>query len=110
MAGLTTRRGYGAAHQRLRRALSVVVASGSASCTRCGQVIEPNEPWDLDHRDDRLGYNGAAHRSCNRSAGARRKQQLRSAEARAIAWAKQYEADMARLERERRAAPKPAIY
>jgi hypothetical protein len=38
-----------------------------------GGLIVPGEPWDLDHRDDRRGYLGPAHSSCNRSAGARKR-------------------------------------
>jgi hypothetical protein len=38
-----------------------------------GGFIAPGQPWDLDHTDDRRGYLGAAHRFCNRSAGARKR-------------------------------------
>ena len=34
-------------------------------------LIAPGSPWDLDHTEDRTGYLGPAHRSCNRSAGGR---------------------------------------
>jgi len=33
--------------------------------------------WDLDHTDDGLGYLGPAHRTCNRSKGARKGNRLR---------------------------------
>jgi hypothetical protein len=72
MAGLTTLRGYGSAHQKLRQAMSRIVMSGGAYCPHCRRLIIPGEPWDLDHTDDRSGYRGAAHRSCNRAAGARK--------------------------------------
>ena len=68
LAGSTTERGYGAAHQAKRRALAPSVASGSMKCVRCGEFIEPDEPWDLDHDNSRLFYLGPAHASCNRAA------------------------------------------
>ncbi len=110
----TAERGYGGRHQALRRELAPIVAAGGVPCSRCGREIERWEAWDLDHTDDRLAYAGAAHASCNRSAGARARNTRMSDEQRAVAWARQYEADVARLERERqaaqRAAPRPAIY
>ena len=44
--------------------------AGLVNCSRCGEPIQPGEEWDLDHRDDRRGYLGAAHSRCNRRAGA----------------------------------------
>jgi hypothetical protein len=38
-----------------------------------GGFIHPLEPWDLDHSDDRRHWMGPAHRACNRSAGARKR-------------------------------------
>ena len=49
------------------------VDAGTVNCCLCGQWIEPGSRWDLDHvpgTTDR--YRGAAHRTCNRSEGARR--------------------------------------
>ena len=40
-------RSYGARHRQIRRALVPVVTAGLAHCTRCGELIEPGEPWDL---------------------------------------------------------------
>jgi hypothetical protein len=65
----TTQRGYGHRHQMMRRKYASLVASGRASCSRCGEPIEPGTPWDLDHSDyDRTRYLGPSHSSCNRAA------------------------------------------
>jgi hypothetical protein len=37
------------------------VATGQEACARCGELIEPWERFDLDHRDDRQGYLGVSH-------------------------------------------------
>jgi hypothetical protein len=65
--GSTSGRGYGYQHQRLREAL-LPTAYGTP-CPRCGETMLPGQPLDLDHDDDRTGYRGMAHASCNRRAG-----------------------------------------
>jgi hypothetical protein len=71
----TTRRGYGWQHQQARAAY--LRAWGNRPCVRCGEAIAPGQPVDLDHTDDRRGYNGIAHAACNRSAAGRKSQALR---------------------------------
>jgi len=72
-----SKRGYGYDHQKLRAALVPSVLSGQVACARCGKRIEPGEPWDLGHSDDRTRYTGPEHRRCNRSAGAHKSNALR---------------------------------
>ena len=59
---------YDTAHRRLREAL--LAQSVGKTCPHCGDPIQAGQPVDLDHTDDRLGYRGLAHASCNRRAGA----------------------------------------
>jgi hypothetical protein len=89
--GGTTARGYGAAHQALRRRLAPDVTAGNVACWRCGQPIQPGQPWDLGHDDaDRSQYRGPEHRAHNRAAGARKGNQMRGqrrqAQRRAVAY------------------------
>ena len=70
--GTSAQRGYGAEHQRLRRAWQPHVASGLVDCARCHEPIEPGAAWDLGHDDhDRTRYHGPEHASCNRGGGHR---------------------------------------
>ena len=64
-------RGYGRKHDLLRLRWAAKVRRGLASCARCHLPIDPLEPWDLGHLDDRTGYQGPEHAKCNRSAGGR---------------------------------------
>jgi hypothetical protein len=66
------KRGYTSAHDRERARWVAIVAAGGVPCARCGVVIVPVEPWDLDHADDRLSYLGPSHRACNRRTSTRR--------------------------------------
>jgi hypothetical protein len=59
----TTARGYGWAHQLMRKRLAPIVAAGLARCARCGELILPGQAWDLGHVDgDRSRYSGPEHR------------------------------------------------
>jgi hypothetical protein len=63
-------RGYTNAHVARRRQLEPLVATGTVACCRCDQLIQAGQKWHLDHRDDRRGYLGAAHATCNLRAAA----------------------------------------
>jgi hypothetical protein len=66
-------RGYGTAHQKLRKLWARQVERGEVRCARCGGWILPGEPWDLDHSDrDRSVYLGPSHAACNRATSAHR--------------------------------------
>jgi hypothetical protein len=38
-------------------------------CARCQRLILPGQEWVLDHTDDRKGYLGPSHATCNNRAG-----------------------------------------
>lgn len=67
----TTDRGYNGAHKAERAKWVPIVKAGGVMCARCGEPLLPDAPFDLDHTDDRSGYNGPAHVACNRSVGGR---------------------------------------
>jgi hypothetical protein len=68
--GTTTEQGYGYPHVRQRKHWAAHVATGQATCWRCGGWIDPQGPWDLGHDDhDRSVYRGPECRPCNRRAG-----------------------------------------
>lgn len=69
----TTQRGYDYAHKQERARWQRQVDRGEADCARCGEWIEPGTPWDLGHTDDRTGWTGPEHASCNRADGARKR-------------------------------------
>lgn len=72
--GTRQARGYDNNHDRLRKSWVPTVKSGQVNCWRCGQRIDPNEPWDLGHDDnDRSKYRGPEHANrCNRAAAGRK--------------------------------------
>lgn len=45
-----------------------MVDQGRAICSRCNQSILPGSEWHLDHDDERTGYLGPAHATCNNTA------------------------------------------
>jgi hypothetical protein len=55
----------------MRRRLAPVVATGTVE-RRCGELIEPGSPWQLDHRDDGRGWVGPSHQRCNARPAGRR--------------------------------------
>ena len=67
-------RGYGWAHQVLRRRWAPQVEAGLVDCARCGLRLEPGQAWDLGHNDlDRSRYTGPEHaRSADCPAGGNR--------------------------------------
>jgi hypothetical protein len=73
---------YGWPHERRRASWAPRVAAGTVTCSRCGRLIGPNEPWDLDHSDDGSGdYLGPSHARCNRATSThRRRARLRRTE------------------------------
>lgn len=69
--GSTTARGYGHVHQKERARWQARLQAGETfPCPRCHRPVVNGMAFDLDHRDDRTGYLGPAHRYCNRRAGA----------------------------------------
>jgi hypothetical protein len=58
----TTDRGYDGRHKRERARWKPKVERGEIDCARCGEPIQPDEPWDLGHTDDRTGWTGPEHR------------------------------------------------
>lgn len=77
MAGETTRRGYGTAHQRIRAYWAPIVAAGRANCWRCGLPIPPATEWTVPSgRVWHVGHDGGRrtrgpeHAKCNLEAAA----------------------------------------
>jgi len=75
--GSREQRGYDHAHRSLRKAFIPEHQSGTLTCWRCHELIEPDEPFDLGHDDnDRTIYRGPEHANrCNRSAAGRKAHQ-----------------------------------
>jgi hypothetical protein len=67
----TVQRGYGQEHRRrvkTERPLQV-----GKPCARCGWPMERGQRLFLDHTDDRQGYLGWSHASCDIAASNRRR-------------------------------------
>jgi hypothetical protein len=72
----TTRRGYGAAHQRLREQLIAAFQPGQP-CARCGRPIASKDDAQLGHDDhDRTRYRGLEHVQCNEATAGRKHNEL----------------------------------
>lgn len=67
--GTRQQRGYTAEHDRLRARWKPKVERCEVKCARCDQLILPAQEWALDHTDDRTGYLGPSHATCNNRAG-----------------------------------------
>lgn len=68
--GTSTDRGYGSRHQRLRADLAPKAIG--KTCHLCGKPMLADQPLALDHTEDRTGYRGMVHLSCNAADGGRR--------------------------------------
>lgn len=67
----TTQKGYGAEHQKARRA-AAALHDETDPCARCGLELGPMGPHlHFDHDGDRSDYIGFSHARCNIVAGAR---------------------------------------
>lgn len=67
--GTKAQRGYGPTFVRTRKEWQPRVATGLVVCWRCGELIAPDEPFDLGHDDDdREIIRGPEHQLCNRRA------------------------------------------
>jgi len=70
--GSTFANGYTKRHEAERKRWKPKVDAGLVNCWRCGQWLDPAQPWDLGHDDqDRTKYRGPECIACNRGAGAR---------------------------------------
>lgn len=74
----STKRGYGQEHRR--KVAREREQQWGRPCCRCGWPMERGQDIQLDHRDDRQGYLGWSHRSCNVRASNRRRAALRRAQ------------------------------
>ncbi len=85
----TVARGYGVDHRKDRQRWTPRVALGIVPCRRCGELIRPDEPWDLGHDDlDRSLPRAPEHRRCNRATRARaaKRRKRRSRRIRPLVW------------------------
>lgn len=69
--GTSAERGYGAKHRRLsERERENAIGE---TCHFCGEPMLEGQALALDHTEDRTGYRGVAHLSCNAADGGRRR-------------------------------------
>lgn len=48
--GTNKERGYDHHHRAERSRWKTLVDTGTTTCWRCGQLIDPTKPWDLGHQ------------------------------------------------------------
>lgn len=68
--GTRQQRGYDAEYDRTRAAL--LPRAYGTRCHFCGEFMWPHQTLALDHTEDRAGYRGIVHLSCNAADGGRR--------------------------------------
>lgn len=79
----TVSRGYGHTHRHLRTAaLEDLRRHDGWPCHHCTKPMwwACRAQLDLDHTDDRHGYRGLAHSTCNRRAGQAKAMRIRAAQ------------------------------
>ena len=80
-----TQAGYGYEHQRLRAAYARRIEHGEQfTCAKCGHAVARGMDWHLGHTDDRRGYTGPEHATCNVRDGASRGGQRLAAKRKAL--------------------------
>jgi hypothetical protein len=67
----TAEKGWGAAHQKLRKQWAPRVEAGLVTCSGCGEPIKPGTRWELAHAHTPTAYIngeylGPQHPACNR--------------------------------------------
>lgn len=72
--GTRQQRGYGAEHDAMK---ATIADAYGQTCHLCGERMWPHQKLEPDHTEDRTGYRGWAHASCNHRDGARRGNALR---------------------------------
>jgi hypothetical protein len=72
--GRTFRNGYTGKHRVLRNKIKQAMDLGQVfACWRCGEPIQPGQPWELGHDDvDRSIWRGPEHRGRECPAGGNR--------------------------------------
>ena len=69
--GTRQERGYDRAHERERKRWARILERRTVPCARCSAPVNGADAWHLDHTDDRAGWLGPSHATCNLSAAGR---------------------------------------
>jgi hypothetical protein len=63
------REAYGVTHRRRRKQFAKRIERGEEiRCPRCGELVGPDQHWDLGHDDRNPSLERPEHRACNRAA------------------------------------------